>query len=250
MLKHAFAGVVVVALSAAGGRAEEPAEVKAVIDKAVAAVGGPEKAAKLHAVTKKARGHANADDAKVDLSYDIELQGTDLGRMDLEVTINGNPVKGLVVLNGDKIWVRGPDGTVNEQQATQVAVAKDYIFVIRLAENPLLLRDARWTVAHGGEGKVGDKATVVLRVSRKGRPDVNLYYDKQTSLPLRAETRLPDSNGIEAEHEWLFAEYKDFDGIKHCGKVTFRRDGKTLLETEFSDFKAVGKLADDRFAKP
>src|SRR5262249_44433365 len=106
-------------------------------------------------------------------------------------------------------------------------------------------------LAAGGESKVNDIDAAILRISPKDQADINLYFDKKTGLPLKAETRLKEPNGgMEANFEFYFSDFKDVDGVKFFGKFKFVREGKDLAEVELSDFKVDQKFEAATFEKP
>jgi guanylate kinase len=103
-----------------------------------------------------------------------------------------------------------------------------------------------------GELKINDQDAVGLQISRKGRPDVNIYFAKKTGLPLKCEVRSLD--GLEANkeviHELLMTEYKKFGDLKMFTKLVWNKDGKRYLERELAEVKAEESLDADLFAKP
>ena len=65
----------------------------------------------------------------------------------------------------------------------------DYCYAFGLALMPQRLRDADFQLSPAGEVKVNDRPALGLRVSRKGWPDVNVYFDKESGLVVKAATR-------------------------------------------------------------
>ena len=89
------------------------------------------------------------------------------------------------------------------------------------------------------------------KVSSKGHRDVDLYFDKATSVLVKTETRVKDDgSGQEVTEENFPSEYKDVQGVKHAMKFVVKRDGKLFLEGEATDCTLSEKLAADVFAKP
>ena len=111
------------------------------------------------------------------------------------------------------------------------------------------LRDKAFTLAHLGEVKLGDRAAIGISVTHKDRKDMSIFFDKDSGLPLKTEIRLTDPANKEITVEYLYSDYKDFDGIKHPGKVTIKADGKEFT-MELSELKAEETLDDSLFDKP
>ena len=102
-----------------------------------------------------------------------------------------------------------------------------------------------------GETKIGERTAVGIRVSRKQQKDVTLFFDKETHLLLKGETRSKEGdNGQEVGYEFFCSEHKEFDGVKHFTKLTFKRDGVEFLAIELSELTPKTKVDDAVFAKP
>ena len=114
------------------------------------------------------------------------------------------------------------------------------------------MKDKAYTLTPLGEVKVGDRPAVGVKVSSKGHRDVELYFDKDTNLLLKSQTRVKsrEQEGKEMDQESLYADYKDVDGAKVPMKVTMNREGKVYVESESTDVKPVDKLDDSTFGKP
>ncbi len=108
-------------------------------------------------------------------------------------------------------------------------------------------------VSHLGEVKIDNRPAVGLKIATKGRPDVDLFFDKETSLPLRAEVRVTEPmQANEVVYAFYFADYKDVDGIKQYSKMTFKRDDEEFHHGDGvqATFKFREKLDNTLFAKP
>src|SRR5262249_33931770 len=102
-----------------------------------------------------------------------------------------------------------------------------------------------------GEVQVGGRPAVGLKASAKDRPEVNIYFDKETGQQVRMDLQVKDMpGGVEATHEFLFSEPKEMDGLKHFTKVVLNRDGKKLMEIELAEVKGDDKLDPSLFEKP
>src|SRR5579864_1347099 len=76
----------------------------AVLDKAIKALGGEEKLGKVEAATWKGRGKVTINGDDNPFSIQTTMQGLDRVRTEFEGEFNGNAVKVVTVLNGDKGW--------------------------------------------------------------------------------------------------------------------------------------------------
>jgi hypothetical protein len=242
--------VVALALLAAGAvRADEQAEAKALIDKAIKAAGGKAPLDKAKAVVVKGKGKVEVG-KEVPFTLEVSVQGFDQGRMDLVGDVDGVQHKVLLVINGAKGWVNAKD-RVEDVPAELLAALKADARALRLAQMLVPLGDKAITLSPLGEVKINDQPAVGVKVVQKGQTDFNLYFDKKTGLPVKCELQVKDGGGgQEVAHEFFFADYKEAGGVKHFTKITFHRDGKKMIEAELSEVTPEDKLDDSLFAKP
>jgi hypothetical protein len=224
---------------------------KDLLEKATKAHGGD--AAKLQNLTLKGKSSISQGGVTIDLSFDMSMQGLDKVRMAAEVSIGAGGKNSMtIVLNNDKAWAFNPsDNKTEEAPKDAGALFRQFMMTIRAAASPTNISGKDLQLAHGGEGKVGETTTSILRISQKDQPDITLHYDKATFLPVKAETRLTEPNGGgEANYEFLFSDFRATGGVKHFAKFKLLRDGKELAEVELSDFKVDQQFEASTFAKP
>jgi hypothetical protein len=102
-----------------------------------------------------------------------------------------------------------------------------------------------------GEGQVNGKPAVGLRISKEGKKDITLYFEKESGLMVKTERRARDfQSGQEVTEERIIQAYQDVAGQKFPKKVLVNRDGKKLLEAEVIESRFLEKLDDSEFAKP
>ncbi len=249
----AAAGLVLVL--AAPARADDQAEMKALIDKAIKAHGGEANLAKYKATTWKGKG-------KVHTMGGIEFTGdwfeTDGKlRFNLELDFMGMAIKVTQVVANDKGWekvsVGGMDVMNDEMSKEEIEETQEELYANRIMSlQAFAAKDKGLELATLGEVKVNDKPCLGVRVSSKGHRDVSLFIDKETHLVVKAEHRVKDfdEGGQEYNQEYYQSEYKEFDGIKEPTKTVVHRDGKLFLEIETTEFKHLEKLDDSLFQKP
>jgi hypothetical protein len=221
---------------------------QAVIDKAVKAL-GDDKLPAGKAVTWKAKGKLNLNDNEAEFTSKMTVQGLDHFRQDLDADFGGNQVKGIIVLDRDKGWQKFGDDArklENEQLANQKRNA--YLQVV--PEMPSLLKGAGFKVESGEEAKVAGKPAAVLKVTGPDGKEFQLFFDKESGLPVKMTGTVADFQGEEYAQERSYSNYKDFDGIKRATNVEVKRNGKKYIEQEISDFKVLDKVDPQSFAEP
>lgn len=229
-------------------RADEQADLKAVIDKAIQASGGEAKLGKYKGGTFKAKGTVHRM-GEIAFTAEGARQVPDRYRAEFDADINGMKFKIIRVINGDKGWMKINE-EVQELDQDVVKEEKEGLYHDYVCEL-VPLKDKAYHLAPLGDGKVGDKETLGIKVSHKNHRDVNLYFDKKSGHLVKSEMRIVDEESKqEVNQESFYSEFKDFDGIKVATKLTIKRDDKPFIEMEFTEFKLVEKLDDNLFSKP
>jgi hypothetical protein len=250
-MKRLLGAVLVASLAfGPGGRARgDEADAKAVLDKAIKALGGEEKLGKAAAITWKAKGKITFGENENDISTNSTAQGLDRYRSEFEGEFNGNAVKGVTVLNGDKGWRKFGDNEM-ELDGDALANAKRTVYLQVVPTTLVPLKGKGFKVETAGEEKVGDAPASVLKVTAPDGKDFKLSFDKSSGLPVKLVAVVVGFNGEEFTQETTFAGYKDFDGIKRATKVESKRDGNRFIVSEVTEFKLLDKVDPETFAAP
>jgi hypothetical protein len=251
-MRNVWRGSLVVCLLLAGtwpAAADDQAEAKALIDKAVKAAGGADKVGKLTAATWKGKGGFTDGNKQIDFTTEGTVQGLDKGRSEMEANFDGMTMKITIVLSGDKAWAEVM-GQAKDAPEGIVPIIRQDFYAIRLGQNPLLLKDKAFTLKPVGEIKIGDRPALGVQVSHKDYKDLNFFFDKETGLPAKVEMLVKEEDGKDVNHELYFSEPKEFDGVKHFSKLLLHRDGKKTFEVEVSEVKAADKVDEALFKKP
>jgi hypothetical protein len=231
-------------------RADDQADMKALVDKAIKAAGGEAKLKTFQAFTWKAKGTVHIGDKKAEITIDASMQAADQCRLDMTAEIDGQTRNVSLVINKDKGWFKGPKQANAIPKEILPALLTDFR-ALRLAQMLLGLKHKDCKLSALGEVKVGDQDAVGIKASRKGFADVDIYFDKKTALPVKCQAQVIDNKeNKELSHEFFFSDPKDTGGVKHFTKILFKRDGNKMIEVELSEIKSVDKLDGSIFAKP
>jgi hypothetical protein len=239
---RAQAVVIVVAVLAATcgpARADDPSA-KAILDKAIKALGGEAKLAKIDAFSWKAKVTFGQSGQEMDA--EVIFKGLDHMRRAYGVN--------LVVLAGDKGWRKVGDASRELSDAVIASEKRSiYLQVIPIVLLPIRRNDFKYEAA--GEGQVGGKPALALKITAPDGKDFTLFFDKDTGLPAKEVARLDVPGGREAIAETTFSDYKDFGGIKKATKIEVTTTGfGSGFSQVITDFEVLDKVADDTFAEP
>jgi hypothetical protein len=249
MLRLACAAALVASLIAGRQTARADDAAKAIIAKAIEAEGGAALLKKYQASTAKFKGRFHSEFGDGDMSGTIQAQGADKLRFKMTLKVGGSDVSVLQVVNGDKAWF-SLNGNEQELEKEQSAEMREQLHAGQVADlRGLDASNVKLTAI--GDGKVGDRPVVGVRVSCAGFRDVDLYFDKDNSLLLKSQTRGKDfTSGLEFTEVKFYRDYKKVNGLAAAHKVEVQRDGKPHAESELTELTLAENLPDSTFAKP
>jgi len=236
-------------LAAGPGWADEQPEAKVLLDKAIKAMGGQAKLAKLGTVSAKAKLTGSPGGQEITIDIDGTWQGMSQYRANADVQEGGNNFKGVLVFNGDKGWIKKGDDTKDAPEGV-VPFIQNIFYAGRMPQLLPALKDKAYKLTPLGEVKVGTQAAVGLSISHNDRKDVSLFFDKDNGLPIKSEVRVTGPRGDkEITVEFHYSDYKEFDGVKLCGQITIKLDDLEF-KMELSEIKGVQKVDDSQFDRP
>jgi hypothetical protein len=244
LITCAVAAVGLLLVSGGLVRADEQ-EAKAIVDKAIKAIGGEEKLGKIEAFTYKSKGTVNFGGNENDFEGTATIKG--FGQLRRE--FGTDQFHGVVVVNGDKGWRRFGDET-NDLEGDALSNEKRGIYLQVIPITLVALKTKDYKCETAGEEKVGDKPAVVLKITGPDGKDFTLSFDKESGLPVKQVAKVLSFQGEERTQETTYADYKEMGGIKKATKVEVKRDGEPFQNTEITEFKVMDKVDPDSFSEP
>jgi hypothetical protein len=220
-------------------------DAKAVLDKAINALGGAEKLGKVKAFSWKGKGTITLNGNENDFTSQVTIKGLDQYRREF----GNDQFNAVVVVDGAKGWRKFGDNS-NELEGDALANEKRavYLNVIPITLVPLNGNGFKFEDAE--EEKVADKPAKVLKVTGPDGKDFKLYLDKESGLPVKLVAKVLSFQGDEYTSETTYADYKDFGGIKKATKFEIKRDGEPFQTWEVTEFKVLDKVDADTFTEP
>jgi hypothetical protein len=225
------------------------AEMRALVNKAIKALGGESRVKELDAVTWKAT--SSFDRAGTPYTWKMEgsFRGWEQARLDSTFEAGGGTRSGTTIINGNKGWSKNDNGQAELKQGI-VSLFKGYFYPIRLAQMPALLKDKAYTLSALGEMTIRGRPAVGVKAIRKGCPDADVFFDRETGLPLKCQAQIKLSSGKEPVFEFFLSKPRDMGAVKHFTEIEFHRDGVKYLTIEVTEVKPSADLDADLFAKP
>jgi hypothetical protein len=249
-MKRLLGALVVTALlsgPASPIRADEK-DATPILDKAIAALGGEEKLAKAATATWKGKGTITLGENETAIKTMTLIQGIDHHRAEFEMEFDGNTVKGVTVLNGNKGWRKFGD---NSQDLDDEAIASEKRrSYLQASAFVLPLKGKGFKLEAAPEEKVADKPAAVVKGTGPDGKTFTLHFDKETGLPVKLTATVKGFQGEDFVQETTFGDYKDFDGIKRPTKSDSKRDGNKFVTLEMTEFKVIDKPEAGSFDEP
>jgi hypothetical protein len=245
LLGIAVAAGLLIAL--AHGRAQDN-EVNALLDGAIKALGGEERIAKYQAGRLKAKGKIDLPGVgNVDMTQEIAFQLPDKFRQELQMVINGQNVNVATVYDGKKSALVVNNQKLPADDKLNEAM-KEGVYQMQVGRL-IILKDKSVELTSLGEAQVNGKPALGVRAAKKGHPDVNMFFDKASSLPVKVEWRTRDfTTGVEVTEERFISDYQTVEGMQSPRKVEVNRDGKRFIEAEVTEVQYLERLDDSEFA--
>jgi hypothetical protein len=238
------------ALCAPTVRADDQADLKALLTRAIAAHGGADNLNKYIAGTMRGTGKVNVMNQTFDFNLNLSVQEPDKVRSEVQVEVMGMKFNILTVMNGDNGWmvVNGKDMEVAKEQKEQTRESLINSRINRLT--PLLDKDFKLSPL--GEIKVDGKPALGIRAECKDFPGANLYFDKQSGLLVKSEMQMsdPGNPSQQINGETYYSDYRKIEGMMVAYKIVIKNNDKTITEIEITEATVAAKLDDNLFAKP
>ncbi len=220
-------------------RADEASDI---IERAVTAHGG---AANLERWTATRMTFESHQSALPDMRYSGTwlVASPDRQKIDMRLEQPGieQPLEVGFVLSGGKGWLsmklpgQGEGRTVTDLDPTMMRDVNVVVHQTRVCSLLPLLRDRQFTLTALPETTVAERRAVGVRASFPERPDVSLYFDKETGLLVKTSYRHQqgqpaDKNPEKQLHETLFTDYREMGAQEErlLDKAGVKADGPSL----------------------
>lgn len=229
-------------------RADEQADAKAIVGRALTAMGGADKVARFSTAAFKCKITHEHNGQQLQIGGDGVWQGLERIRFNAEFDHGGQPRKLVVIINGDMGWEKKGEQS-REAPEPLIRTLKSAFYTMQMLYLLPSLKDQAFTVSLQGEQKLDDRAAVGLTVNHSSHQPVTVLFDKESGLPVKSESRITDPNGKEILVEFFYRDYQETDGSKRPWKIFVKGDGNEF-HIELTELVAKEKIDDSEFARP
>ena len=229
--------------------ADDGTTVKAILDKAIEAqVGSSENLGKLRRIESLAKGTMKSPMGELIATREILVQWIEKPekfrlRVGMELT-DGKRTVQLLFDDLNKGFRRvGPAS--EEMSIEEVRWISRDIYASWIA-TLLPLKESSFTLTALPEIKIDGVPQVGLKVEKKLRPTIELYFDAKTSLLTRM-TYIGLEAGVDVKKEFRFSNYKEFDKVMLPTKEIEQHDGRKRNEWTISSYRFPEKIDPKEF---
>ncbi len=257
-----WSSCLVLSISAGALRAAD--EPRALVERAINALGGREVLARKPALFSRLKGSLGSGG----LSPKVELKGrlyADAGgrsRVEMDLEVGEDRHELISVSNGSHSW-RRMDGEVAEVGPEEVKDQEASAHRDRILALLPLLEDSRFRLTSLGEVKVEGRPARGVKVSFKGQADVNVYFDCATGLIVKYSYKQKETGDSRTFlHEVLPSDYQEI-GVGPAEERVLKGAGVDLTGSGLLEYlrkqapdpgrlararELVKRLGDDSFA--
>ena len=221
----------------------------AVLDKAIKAMGGEEKLKNAGAITWKSNVAITFNDNTSQFTSHATLKDLDHYRSEIDGDFGGNPVKGVVVINGEKGWRMFGENKM-ELDGDALANEKRRVYLQVIPTVLIHLKGKGFKLESAGEAKVDDRPAAGIKITGPDSKEFTLYFDKDSGLPVKLVAKVVGFDNEEFSQETTLRDYKDFDGVKKATKADSKRNGEDFVKSELTEFKVLDKVDPKSFSEP
>jgi RNA polymerase sigma factor (sigma-70 family) len=235
----------------AAARGDDSAQdVRAIINQAIKAQGGETNLAKLRIVRQKGtyRRFIDTTQGKTLFSWETITQEPDRFKNVQQGEIDGQKMSMTILFKGNQGWI-SMDGQTQEMDQEMVASTKEDLYADRIA-SLLPLKGKEYQLSLLAEAMVNGRPAVGVKVAAKGRPDLSLFFDKETGLLAKRERRVADGMGGHVTEIFFFSDYQETAKVKVARKIATFADDKHVAELRISEVEFLDKVEDKAFDPP
>ena len=245
-----FVGSSVTTAACVQARADDP---KAIVQKAIDAMGGEQKLAAYKTTISKGTCTFYGNGRGINCTGEWIEQLPEKLKASYVMDVGSRKMTRVEVLTKQAGWtvMGGRTRAVPAEHLVDVHEGLEALYASTLL---FPLKGPAYQLSYAGESKIDSRAAVGIKVSRKlegqGHREFTLYFDKEHGYLVDLQIRVKGMDGHEVDQHTSYSGYHDFDGVRSYSKSVTKREGKIFLETAITEFKTPEQLPPHTFDKP
>jgi hypothetical protein len=242
----AFLILAIVVATAPWAQAQDAA--RAVIDRAIQALGGEQSLNRLQAGHTRSKGTFEVAGG-LDFTQENFFQLPDRFKEIQDIQGPGQKVTAMVGLSGDDAWMtfNGVAQPIDKNARIELQEAAYLLRVTRLTS----LKKPSFHLTPLADIRVDGHPAAGVKVSAQGHRDIRLYFAKDSGLLVKVERQaMNPATKQEVAEERYYTEYREIDSLRTPWKIRVVRDGKPFLKGEMVEVKFLAAIDPGIFYKP
>ncbi len=212
---------------------------RAVVARAIKALGGEAALSKASAFTYRMKVALFIQGKEGAATGRITMDNSRRYRQDFRSEVGGNKVTGVLMLYGHK----GSRSLNRKSTALNREGVDNLRHIAELTMTSITVMPIReYRLESIDDEEVGGRPAVGLKVHPPDHKEFKIYFDKESGLPVRLIARVVGFNNTESTQEWTFSDYRVVGGIRRAMKIEIKRDGEPFQKIEVIDFKVLDKV--------
>lgn len=224
-------------------------QARAVLDRAITAHGGEQRLSRLRAGTSRAKGTLFLGEREATFTTTTFVQMPYQFKHMMTLELDGRQASLSQVLSGERAQ-RQVDGQLVPVDLDTLRELREQLFAERVA-TLVVLKQIGYELRFMGDDPVKGRPAWHVRVSFKGHRDISLFFDKESNLLVKTETRVLDQAlKKEVLQEKILSDYELHEGLPCPRRVVVYRNGDKYLEMDVLEHRRFEKLDDSLFSRP
>lgn len=228
--------------------AQDKADARAVVQKAIDASGGAELLGKLKAGTGQYKGQMSLFGMDIEFTGDMAYEIPTRYKLVINADVAGQKIAVEQVVSGAKVvnkmnGAEAPADGNTEKTKAEMKMALKLLEVMQLTP---LLDAGKYTLAAEKDADVDGKPAAVVLVTAKDFKDTRLFFDKGTGLVVRTERKglSPGAGGdlTEVTETTTLGDHRKVSGLMMPFKSTVLHDGKKFMTFTYTEAKMMEKI--------
>jgi hypothetical protein len=221
---------------------------KAIVTRALKAANMPTDNKPYHESWKEV-GKMTAMNMTIPYESTWDFEAPDKYRFDMKGEMQGQKIEISFIQNGKRAKESGM-GQTRALEGPKLEESTHSAYQFWVCSLRPLVTESGFTLTVLGDKEFAGKPVTSVKVSRQGNRDITLHFDKQSGLLAGCSDRVKDEfqNWKEIAQDTEFKDYeKAANGEMFFKSMIVKREGKTMLESKFSDYKRSETLQPEKF---
>ncbi len=221
---------------------------RAVVERAVKAHGGADALNRARTLRRNGTGTIAAPGKDVPFTDELIWQLPGRFRLTIDLGTGQDRSRVVRVVTPDKGW-QTTGGMVTELGPDRLDELREEAYVLWLFTLTPLLNEPGFELSPAGEAEVGGRPALGVKAAHKGHADTRLYFDKESGLLVQIERRASEG-GLPVQKRYVYADHKEFDGVRLPTREAELSDGKVTVELKDVSYRLLRGVNEGVFSKP